>query len=73
MKRQIRAHKGGRTTRVDARLTPDEKQALKTILEQNGLSLSDYLMDCVSRALRTEETKSLWKMQHLGEWTSEDS
>ena len=46
--RSIRPHKGGRTETVNARLTPDEKTALKTVTNAAGLSLSDWIMQQVN-------------------------
>jgi hypothetical protein len=42
---KITAHKGSRTERIGARLTRDEKQMLLDVLEQSGLSLSDWIAE----------------------------
>lgn len=47
--REIKAHKGGRTERVYARVTPDEKRRIRRLLAKLGKSLSDYLMEHVDR------------------------
>ena len=41
-KRKVTPYKGGRTTEVRARLTPEEKKRLQAILE--GMSISDWIM-----------------------------
>lgn len=44
MEKRIKAHKGGRTERVYARLTPEEKERLMKVCEQRGLTVSDFLV-----------------------------
>lgn len=43
-KREIKAHKGGRTERVYARLSPAEKAELGKELERKQMSFSDWVM-----------------------------
>jgi len=46
-KREIKSHKGGRTERIYARLTPEEKERLQAILKREKRSLSDWIMEMV--------------------------
>jgi len=41
---KITPHKGGRTARFEARLTPAEKQAIMKVIHESGLSSSDWLV-----------------------------
>ena len=43
----ITPHKGGRSERINARLTPDEKRRLTQLLSDKKLSLSDWIMEQV--------------------------
>ena len=43
-KRDIKPYKGGRTERVYARLTPEEKAQLNKVLKTEDLSLSDWIV-----------------------------
>jgi hypothetical protein len=45
--RQITPHKGGRSERAYIRLTPDEKRRVDAELQRTGLSLADYIVQCV--------------------------
>jgi len=40
----ITPHKGGRTARFEARLTPAEKQAILKVIRASGLSSADWLV-----------------------------
>jgi hypothetical protein len=40
----ITSHKGGRTARFEARLTPAENEIIMALVESSGLSKSDWLM-----------------------------
>jgi len=40
----ITPHKGGRTERFEARLTPAEKQAIMKVIQESGLSSADWLV-----------------------------
>jgi phosphoglycerate dehydrogenase-like enzyme len=46
----ITPHKGGRTERFEARLTPAEKQAIKKVIQESGLSSADWLVQVSSTA-----------------------
>jgi len=41
---KITPHKGGRTARFEARLTPAEKEAIMKVIQASGLSYSDWLV-----------------------------
>jgi hypothetical protein len=41
---KIKAHKGGRTARLEARLTPQEKETVMAAVLASGLSVADWLM-----------------------------
>jgi hypothetical protein len=57
--RKITPHKGGRTTQIRARLTPDEKRRVDAELQRTGLSLADYIVKCVnaSQPARRDESE----------------
>ena len=40
----ITPHKGGRTARFEARLTPAEKEAILEVIRASGLSSADWLV-----------------------------
>lgn len=40
-KRQIKAHKGGRTARIDLRVTPEIKQKARELAKRLGCSVDD--------------------------------
>ena len=40
----ITPHKGGRTARFEARLTPAEKEAILGVIRASGLSSADWLV-----------------------------
>ncbi len=40
----ITPHKGGRTARFEARLTPAEKEAILKVIRESGLSSADWLV-----------------------------
>jgi len=42
--RAITPHKGGRTARFEARLTPAEKKAICAVIRASGLSFADWLV-----------------------------
>ena len=47
MNKKITPHKGGRTVYLSGcRLTEAEKEAVKKMLTDNGISLSDFLSKC---------------------------
>jgi hypothetical protein len=43
----IKAHKGGRTARFEARLSPAENAVILQLVKASGLSKSDWLMSVV--------------------------
>lgn len=43
--RTIRAHKGGRTTQLHGRFTPDEAALIWKVLERRGMTFSDWVAD----------------------------
>jgi uncharacterized protein (DUF1778 family) len=47
-------HKGGRTMRLDARLSPDEKAKLQAAAKAAGKSLSDFIMVLTEQYLEKE-------------------
>lgn len=49
-KRTIRAHKGGRTQQVKARITPATKAALDSLLKAADISFGDWLENAVKAA-----------------------
>ena len=55
--RAIKPHKGGRTERIYARLTPAEKRRLEAELERSGLSLSDWIISKVPARAGEEKDK----------------
>jgi|GEM_PF-4916813 len=50
-KHKITPHKGGRTDRLSARISPDEKKRIQARLEASGEGLADWIM----RHVRDEE------------------
>ncbi len=46
-KRQIKSHKGGRTARLDIRLTPAEYQMIKDKASKSKLSKTDLIVNAV--------------------------
>jgi hypothetical protein len=47
MKFKITPHKGGRSVRLNVRITPDEKAKLMAVAKKNGLSVVDWIMEKV--------------------------
>jgi len=60
---KITPHKGGRTARFEARLTPAEKEAIMKVIQASGLSYSDWLVQvsgtantaCIGQGYRLAE------------------
>jgi len=46
-KREIKSHKGGRTARLDIRLTPEEYQMIKDKALKSKLSKTDLIVNAV--------------------------
>jgi len=49
---KITPHKGGRTERFEARLTPEEKRMIVESIKNSGLSAADWLIQIVQQAPR---------------------
>jgi uncharacterized protein (DUF1778 family) len=47
-------HKGGRTMRLDARLSPEEKATLQAAAKAAGKSLSDFIMMLTAQYLEKQ-------------------
>ena len=47
---EIKKHKGGRTTRLNARFTEAEKAAIMAAAHAAGLSVSDFIMFLMAQA-----------------------
>ena len=57
-KRIITPHKGGRTTYLQILMTPAEKQRLRTLAKQQGVSMGHYINSLLTEAYRKMENKS---------------
>lgn len=42
-KREITPHKGGRTARLDGRISPDIKELLKDMAKKEGVTIADLI------------------------------
>ncbi len=49
-KREIRAHKGGRTARIELTLTPEGKSKLILLKKKHGVSASDLVEGWIKKA-----------------------
>ena len=56
----ITPHKGGRTERFEARLTPAEKQAIMKVIQESGLSSADWIVQISGTANKNHVKLYLW-------------
>ena len=46
---KIKPHKGGRTTRLDARVTPEEKSLVLQKCKDLKMSFADWIVNCAKK------------------------